>query len=167
MNGRVLQVNMSEARSTLALMDAFERRGEDMSPRYDVLLLRGLFCGVWRSETVNVDLTIRRKPYDMPWFREGLTFTQLRRHYAGRQLPLDGGSGDALLVRIAAALQESAGFDAAGCCERPVEPLVLRAQNSWNRSGYGRYTRFGETTPYVIDGVILRQIGNELEGSGG
>ncbi|MDO4355947.1 MAG: hypothetical protein Q4E13_05500 [Clostridia bacterium] len=157
---------MSEARSTLALMDAFERRGEDMSPRYDALLLRGVFRSTWRTVPVEVDLLIHRKPYDMPWFREGVTFTQLRRRYAGRRLTLDGGEDDALLSRIGAGLRKMEGWPSAGQCECAIESLVLRAQNSWNRSGYGRGTRYGETTPYVIDGVILRREEIEMEGSG-
>ncbi len=157
---------MSEVRSSLALMDAFERRGADMSPRYDALVLRDVFRMTWQLEPVDVDLVIHRRPYDMPWFREGLTFTQLRRRYAGRLRSLDGGSGDALLSRIEATLRESNGYDAAGRWERAIEPLVLRAQNSGNRTGFGRGTRYGETTPYIIDGAVLRRSGIDREESG-
>lgn len=140
---------------TTALMDQFEQRDAQGEPVFRSLLLTDCFF-VRRAERYTVSLRIERWDWRAPFLNDFMTFTKLKRAVAGRCFT-EGRQQDAPAVVQQIFL-----------CEWTKPPLIfssgvlLHAQHSANRSGFGRSVcagqkRYGEATPYLITGATLRK----------
>lgn len=130
---RVMSVDYRQGMRTVLLMDAFEQSRDGITPTYDRLMLQGVFS----LAGTELGFVIARKPYFMPWCGEGITLSGLLRKVGGRNFTVQ----PELPVPIVQLLNSNV-------------PVLLRAQNSRNREGHGR--RFGETSPYLLTGLIRK-----------
>lgn len=149
---------------TITLMDQFEVRDENQNHRYTALVLKNIFQVLFRGKMYQVDLMIKRKPYEMAWYGCGITFTFLKKMIAYKTFSSDCSENPKLISCVIRALSSC---DTVTDNEELLldEPLIFLAQNSGNRTGYGSSyhagrlayagTKFGETTPYIITRVRL------------
>lgn len=147
---------------SIDLMDSFERCNGQQEPLYNKLLLQDVFTVLIDEISYQADILIARKPYEMPWCNIGITFTTLRKQIAYHTFTLtDTDLIDPVLQTLNVLRQDKRLRDI------PIDPVILKAQNSRNRSGYGSSFRgrqlsrpgtlYGETTPYLIQRICLHE----------
>ena len=143
---------------SIDLMDSFERCNEQQEHLYNKLFLQDFFAVLIDRVIYQVDIFITRKPYEMPWCNMGITFTKLRKQVAGRTFTLTDIDVIDPVFQMLAILRENKHLR-----DIVIDPLILKAQSSWNRIGYGSSyhgkqlsrpgTLYGETTPYLIQNL--------------
>ena len=135
------------------MLDAFDRRDEKGILLYDRLVLSRCFF-VGQADCFTVSLILRRWNFKEPFSNDLMTFTRFRKTVAGRYFSYED-KGAPEIVRQVLALPMAEGALPLSC------PVLLHAQNSGNRMGYGgpygASTRYGETTAYVFTDRILKR----------
>ncbi|MET0017792.1 hypothetical protein [Oscillibacter sp.] len=162
MTSDCLIVRYSAKLRSIDLMDSFERCNEQQEPLYNKLLLQDIFTILIDGTFYRADILITRKPYEMPWCNIGITFTTLRKQVAYHTFTLDDMDEIDPVSQTLAMLRLDKQIR-----EITLNPVILKAQNSRNRNGYGSSfhgrqlsrpgTLYGETTPYLIQKIYLHE----------
>lgn len=147
---------------SIDLMDSFERRNEQQEPLYNKLLLQDIFTILIDDISYKADILIARKPFEMPWYNMGITFTALRKQGSSRTFMLTDTDSIEPVSQTLAALRLNKQIR-----DITLNPVILKAQNSMNRTGYGSSfhgrqlsrpgTLYGETTPYLMQNIYLHK----------
>lgn len=162
MNCDCLTVRYNAKLRSIDLMDSFERCNEQQKPLYNKLLLQDVFTILIDGIFYQADILIARKPYEIPWCNMGITFTTLRKQVASHTFTLadldaiDPVSQALEILRLDKQIHDIM-----------LNPVILKAQNSRNRAGYGSSfhgrqlsrpgTLYGETTLYLIQKIHLHE----------
>lgn len=164
MNDQCFSIIHSPKQRSVDLMDQFEQRNEAMEPVYTSMLLKSVCAVLLKEKRYQIDFIIKRKPYEMPWGGTGITFTKLRKEIAGHTFTLNTSDAIEPIDQMLKQLNQNSNLR-----EIRLEPVILKAQTSWNRSGYGPGSRgghlYGETSPYVIEVLLLREQCGKQRGS--
>jgi hypothetical protein len=156
-------VQYSAKLRSIELVDSFERCNAEHEPLFNKLLMQNVFTVLLDGISYQADMLVVRKPYEMPWCNMGITSTTLRKQVASRTYTLfnmdaiDPVSQTLTILRVDKQLRDFT-----------LKPVILiKAQNSRNRTGYGSSFRgrqlsrpgtlYGEITPYLIQQIHLHQ----------
>lgn len=169
MTKSILVKKWSNDIKTLKLMDEFETLNDDMTKKYDTLLLDRVIY-IYKDSIYKCGLYIQRMPIEMKTAKEKeyiestMTFTDFKKYVAEREFPMR--ECDYSLQRVITESIPYVNFRDNSSKDYFFQfPVQFNAQNSSNRTGYGSEyiggccvyegTLYGETTTYMVVGLKL------------
>jgi len=154
--GQQLLVDYSKNMRTISLLDEFEQRKANGDIIYQSILIGNCFT-VQKSTEYSVSLILARWDWRKNFINDFMTFTRFKKLAAGKCFTAASSDTPAVVQQV---------LNGQLTNNKSAFPLavLLHAQNSGNRRGYGNSsscpgTRYGETNTYMFTGAILKAKG--------
>ena len=165
----ILKKRILRHTKTTVLLDEYESKGDNNEKIYDALMLEDVFCIRYRRKMYFISLLVERRPKDLLYVKDYLTFTEFKNRFLDKVFTVDNRNDYEILNAIfnGMAKLKPDDWDGQSASVTFSLPVEFDAQNSSNRSGYGnRYrgeelvyegTLYGEVTHYMFTGVQFRR----------